>query len=424
MRIFADLHIHSKHSRAVSPDMDLEHIDRWAKIKGIGLMGTGDFTHPQWFASLRGELQEDGTGVLHLKTDPNGTGFILSSEISCIYTRGGKGRRIHIIVLAPDLQTVEKIQNRLAAIGNLRSDGRPIIGLDAEELAKIVLDVNPRNMIIPAHAWTPWFSLFGSMSGFDSVEQCFGSMAKHIYAIETGLSSDPAMNWRLSQLDRISITSYSDAHSPKPNKMGREATELEIEKLTYDAVTEALKSQSVIADGQTPSNRIASTVEFFPEEGKYHWDGHRDHNIRWSPAETKKNKGLCPVCGRRVTVGVEYRVEQLADRPEGYQPTNRPPFHSLIPLEEIIAEAYGVKAGTKKAGETYLRLTKTVSELDLLLTYDRSQLAAFAEPLVVEGIERVRQKKIEILPGYDGVYGTIKIFNDRDRETIGQASLF
>lgn len=428
MKIFADLHVHSKYSRAVSQDMDLAHIDQWAKIKGIGLMGTGDFTHPQWFASLKSELQENGTGILNLKSDPTGTAFILSAEISCIYTRGGKGRRIHIIVLAPDIATVEKINNRLAAIGNIRSDGRPILGLDAEELVKIVLDVNPRCQLIPAHAWTPWFSLFGSESGFDSVEACFGSMTKHIYAIETGLSSDPAMNWRLSQLDKITITSYSDAHSPKPNKMGREATEFELTAFTFDALADALKSQSVIADGKTPANRVNSTIEFFPEEGKYHWDGHRDHNIRWSPAETKKHNGICTVCGRRVTVGVEYRVDQLADRPEGFQPTNRPPFHSLVPLEEIIADAYGVKPGTKRVGAAYLEITKNHSEFDILINQSTNQLISFIEPRIAEGIQRVRDKKVEIIPGYDGVFGTIKIFGEHERgqgtASSAQASLF
>lgn len=424
MRLFADLHVHSKYSRAVSPDMDLPHIDEWAKKKGIGLMGTGDFTHPQWFASLRHELQENGTGILRPKSDPTGTAFLLTAEISCIYTRGSKGRRVHLIVLAPDLKTVEQINARLNQIGNLRSDGRPILGLDAEELTKIILDVNPRCMIIPAHAWTPWFSLFGSASGFDSVEECFGTMTKHIFAIETGLSSDPAMNWRLSQLDRISITSHSDAHSPKPNKMGREATEFELQAPSYDAVAEALRSQAAIMDGKNPANRVVSTIEFYPEEGKYHWDGHRDHNIRWSPAETKQHQGLCPVCGRRVTVGVEYRVGQLADRPEGFKPTNRPPFHSLVPLEEIIAEALGVKPGTKKVAALYDRMTANHDEFSILLKSSLEELPPLTEPLVVEGIRRVRAGQLKIEPGYDGVYGTIKIFSDRERQTAGQASLF
>lgn len=424
MRIFADLHVHSKYSRAVSQDMDLQHMDIWAKKKGIGLMGTGDFTHPKWFDGLRQDLQENGTGILNLKSDPGGTAFMLTSEISCIYTRGGKGRRIHTIVLSPDIASVLKLNNRLAAIGNIASDGRPILGLDVEELTKIVLDTNPRNLVVPAHAWTPWFSLFGSESGFNSVEECFGSMTKHIYALETGLSSDPAMNWRLSQLDRIVITSHSDAHSPKPNKMGREATEFELTELTYNAISEALQSQAAIADGKTPANGIAATIEFYPEEGKYHWDGHRDHKIRWSPEETKKHGAICTVCGRRVTVGVEYRVEQLADRPEGYKPTNRPPFHSLVPLEEIIAEAVGTKPGTKKVMAVYEKMTEAKTEFDLLLKTPLSEMAGLADALVIEGIKRVREGKLQIEPGYDGVYGTIKIFSEQDRKTGGQAALF
>lgn len=423
MRIFADLHVHSKYSRAVSQDMDLEHMDIWAKKKGIGLMGTGDFTHPKWFDSLQKDLQEDGTGILHLKSDPVGTAFMLSSEISCIYTRGGKGRRIHTIVLSPDIASVLKLNTRLAAIGNIASDGRPILGLDVEELTKIVLDINPRNLVIPAHIWTPWFSMFGSMSGFDSVEECFGSMRKHIFAFETGLSSDPAMNWRLSQLDRLAIISNSDAHSPKPNKMGREATELELIELTFNAISEALQSQAAIADGKTPTNRIHSTIEFYPQEGKYHWDGHSAHNIRWSPADTKKHGAICSVCHRRVTVGVEYRVNQLADRPTGYKPTNRPPFHSLVPLEEIIAEAVGTKAGTKKVMTVYEKMTATKTEFELLLQTPLAEMVGLADALVIEGIKRVRAGQLEIVPGYDGVYGTIKIFSETDRKTAGQAAL-
>lgn len=427
MRLFADLHVHSKYSRAVSRDMDLPHIDHWAKIKGIGLMGTGDFTHPAWVEHIKAELTEDGSGFLQRTNSPQLTRFVLSSEISCIYSRAGKTRRIHVIVLCPDIATVEKLNGYLSLIGNLHSDGRPILGLDAEELAKIVIDANPKNMIIPAHAWTPWFSLFGSMSGFDSVEECFGTMTPHIYALETGLSSDPAMNWRLSQLDRIAITSNSDAHSPKPNKMGREATEFELENMTYDNLVEALQSQSMIIDGQSPKNIIASTVEFFPEEGKYHWDGHRDHQIRWSPEETKQHKGICPICGKPVTIGVESRVEQLADRPADVHPTNRPPFKKLVPLEEIIAETQGVKSGSKKVGLIYDRLTAQASEFDILLKFSDSELASLGEPRVAEGIQRVRRGELDIAPGYDGEYGTVHIFSKRQPVTAAtqpQATLF
>lgn len=426
MKIFADLHVHSKYSRAVSQDMDIPHIDHWAKIKGIGLMGTGDFTHPAWLQHLKEELVEDGSGFLRRKDSPERTKFVLSAEISCIYSRAGKTRRIHLIVLAPDFTTVEKINGYLNLIGNLKSDGRPILGLDAEELAKIVMDADPRNMVIPAHAWTPWFSLFGSMSGFDSVEECFGSMTPYIYALETGLSSDPAMNWRLSQLDRLAITSYSDAHSPKPNKMGREATEFELDEPTYDNLIEALKSQSMIVDGQEPRNIIASTVEFFPEEGKYHWDGHREHHIRWSPEESKQHKNICPVCGKPVTIGVESRVEQLADRPADYQPTKRPPFKKMVPLEEIIGETLGFKPGTKKVGALYTQMTAEVSEFDILLNRSLDDIAALGTARIAEGVDRVRRGQLDIAPGYDGEYGTVHIFSSREpaSSTESQATLF
>lgn len=404
--------------------MDLAHLDHWAKVKGITVMGTGDFTHPKWFEAIKTELQENGSGLLERQGSDEKTKFILTVEISCIYSKNGKVRRIHLVVLMPDRKSVEQFNGRLNAIGNLKADGRPILGTPAEEILKLALETNPCAVVIPAHIWTPWFSMFGSQSGFDSVEECFGPMTKHVFAIETGLSSDPAMNWRLSQLDRLAITSSSDAHSPKPNKMGREATEFDLQELSYDALIEALKSQATIADGKKPRNRIVSTIEFYPEEGKYHWDGHRDHNIRWSPQETKKRGGKCPKCGTRVTIGVEHRVDLLADRPEGYRPDNRPPYHSLIPLEEIIAEALGVSPGTKRVTETYLRLTKNASEFDILLKHSARELKAIADPLIVEGIERVRTGKVEITPGYDGVFGTIHIFSDADRRRIGQASLF
>jgi len=403
--------------------MDLPHLDRWARIKGIQLMGTGDFTHPAWFASLQAELKEDGSGVLTRRAPDAVTKFILSVELSCIYSKNGRVRRIHLVVLMPDLESVGRMNARLAAIGNIRSDGRPILGLDAEELVKIAIDVSPRAMVIPAHIWTPWFSLFGSQSGFDTVEECFGTMTKHIAAVETGLSSDPAMNWRLSQLDPYGIVSFSDAHSPKPNKMGREATELELESLTYDHVRAALGSQKKILEGQQPANRIASTIEFFPEEGKYHWDGHRDHEIRMSAADAKKRNNLCPNCGTRMTIGVEHRVDDLADRPENYQPDNRPPFQSFIPLEEIIAEALGRKPGTKGVATIYETMTKDVDEFTLLRETSIDDLKTLNNSLVAEGVRRVREGQLHITPGFDGVFGTVHIFTDEERQAAVQPKL-
>ncbi|MBI5405213.1 MAG: DNA helicase UvrD [Candidatus Kerfeldbacteria bacterium] len=423
MRIFCDLHIHSKYSRAVSRDMDVPHLDQWAKVKGIGLMGTGDFTHPAWLESLKAELAEDGSGILSPRSG-GPTRFILTVEIACIYSRGGKVRRIHTVTVMPDFRSVDTFNARLSAIGNLRSDGRPILGLDAEELVKIAMDVNPRALVIPAHIWTPWFSLFGSQSGFDTVEECFGAMTPHIVVAETGLSSDPAMNWRLSQLDTIGIVSFSDAHSPKPNKMGREATELELEALTYDNVRAALGSQALIAAGQRPKNIIASTIEFYPEEGKYHWDGHRDHNIRMPASDAKKRKDLCPTCGTRMTIGVEHRVDDLADRPASYQPPNRPPFQRLIPLEEIIGEALGRKPGTKGVGAVYTSLTALADEFTILRSMPISDIAAASSKLIGEGVRRVRAGQLHIEPGYDGVFGTVHIFTDQEREDAVQKTLF
>lgn len=424
MNIIADLHIHSKYSRAVSRDMDLPHLDQWARIKGINLMGTGDFTHPAWFASLENELTEDGSGILVRKDSDGVTKFVLSVELSCIYSKGGKVRRIHLVILMPDLASVRNLNKRLGALGNIKSDGRPILGLDAQEVLKIALEISPRSIVIPAHIWTPWFSLFGSASGFDHITECFGDLTSHIPAIETGLSSDPPMNWRLSQLDRISIVSSSDAHSPKPSKMGREATEFVLDALTYDHLRQALFSQADIADGKIPTNRILSTIEFYPEEGKYHWDGHSNHDVRMSSADAKKRKNLCPNCGTKMTIGVEHRVDDLADRPENYQPKNRPPFQRLIPLEEIIADALGKGTGTKGVGLIYHTMVAETTEFEILRNLPITDIAKLSTPLIAEGVKRVRSGELQINPGYDGVFGTVKIFTDKERKTSVQKSLF
>ena len=306
MKFAADFHIHSKYSRATSPQMDLENLDKWAKIKGIKVLGTGDFTHPEWFKNLEEKLEPAEAGLFKLKNSDSPTRFILTSEISCI-----------------SFKTAEKINTQLAKIGNLRADGRPILGLDAKELAKIVLDADKDCAVIPAHAWTPWFAIFGSKSGFDSVEECFEEYSKHIYAIETGLSSDPAMNWRLSQLDKVALISNSDAHSP--HKIGREANVFDTE-INYQSIFDAIKYKD--------PKKFLYTIEFFPEEGKYHYDGHRLCNLSLSPAESKKYNNICPRCAKPLVIGVLNRVEELADRPERFRPKNAIPFKSLIPLEE------------------------------------------------------------------------------------------
>ncbi|HDH31469.1 MAG TPA: DNA helicase UvrD [Candidatus Wolfebacteria bacterium] len=435
MRFIADLHIHSKYSRATSKEMVLEEIDRWADDKGILVMGTGDFTHPVWFKEIKEKLEPAEAGLFKLKSqykkktlkgNLSETRFLLTSEISSIYSKvsaetGEKNvHRIHNLVFAPDIETIESIITQLSLIGNLKSDGRPILGLDAEELARIVFNVNPEAVIIPAHAWTPWFSVFGSMSGFDSLEECFGKQAKHIFAIETGLSSDPAMNWRLSKLDNISFISNSDCHSLQ--KIGREANIFDTE-LSYsgiiDAIRNGIPNQHKSAQNQHKSAFIA-TIEFFPEEGKYHYDGHRNCDVVFAPEETKKHKNICPKCGKKLTVGVMNRVDELADRGVDYKDDKRVPYYSLIPLDEIIAESFGlVGTKTKKVVEEYNNLIKSLgSELKILLEVNEEEIKLFADPRVAEGIKRVRNGQVKIHPGFDGEYGKIKIFGEKEREKL------
>ena len=425
MKFIADFHIHSKYSRATSSQMDLEQLDKSAKIKGIKVLGTGDFTHPEWFNNLKQNLVSAEPGLYYLKSHPAESGtnfkpeekprFILTTEVSCIYSKGGRVRKIHILIFAPNFEIVEKINTHLSWIGNLKADGRPMLGLDAKELAKIVLNISEDCLIVPAHAWTPWFSIFGSRSGFDSIEECFEDYSKYIYSLETGLSSDPPMNWRLSNLDRITLISCSDAHSPA--KLGREANVFNTE-LSYNGIIEAIK--------QKDPQKFLYTIEFFPEEGKYHYDGHRNCGVSLAPQETKKYNGICPVCGRPLTVGVLNRVEQLADRPEGFKPENAIPYKSLIPLEEIIAEALDLGVGTKEVEREYLSLIeKFGSEFNVLLNASLSDLKLATLPEVAEGISRVREGKVRVEPGYDGVYGKIKIFSKEEKKEIsGQRSLF
>jgi len=409
----ADLHFHSKHSRAVSKDMDLEHISRWAAIKGMEVITTADFTHPAWFKELTSKLQPQDNGLYRLAGGHDPTHFMLTTELSCIYSKGGRGRRIHMVVIMPDLPSVEKLNARLNLIGNLKSDGRPILGLDVEELAKIILETSDQAIVIPAHIWTPWFSMFGSESGFDTVEECFGKMTKHIYAIETGLSSDPAMNWRLTQLDRLAIVSFSDAHSP--DKMGRESTVFELEQLSYSSIIKALKQQGGV------KNKISYTVEFYPEEGKYHWDGHRVCGIRYSPAETKKHRGLCPKCKKPLTIGVLNRVAKLADRDEGYKPANRPLYKSLVPLREIIAESLELGVGTKGVAAEYDAMIKQgQNEFNILLNLPLDEIKKITTPVITEAIKKVREGSIYILPGYDGEYGTVKVFEKKPEKPQGR----
>ncbi len=410
MKFIADFHIHSKYSRATSKNMDLENLDKWAKIKGIKVLGTGDFTHPEWLKSLKENLRLAEPGLFKFKKNDSGTRFVLTSEISCIYSKKNRVRKVHIVIIAPSFDVVEKINTHLGWIGNLKSDGRPILGLDAKELAKIVLDASKDCLVVPAHIWTPWFAMFGSKSGFDSIEECFEEYSKHIYSVETGLSSDPSMNWRLSALDKITLISNSDAHSPQ--KIGREANVFDTE-LSYEAISRAIKEKN--------PKEFLYTIEFFPQEGKYHYDGHRNCDIRLSPQESKKYNNVCPTCGKPLTIGVMNRVEALADRKEGFKPEGAIPFKSLIPLTEIIAESLGVTVASKKVDLEYKNLIKKLSnEFNILLDVSKEGLVSATLPEIAEGIIRVREGKVFITPGYDGVFGKISIFSKGEQKSLSK----
>jgi len=412
MEFVADFHIHSKYSRATSRDMDTKHICEWAKLKGITLMGTGDFTHHLWLEELKGNLEDLGNGLFKY----NDVYFILTTEISSIYSKKGKSYRIHNLIFSPSFKTTDKINETLARCGNLASDGRPILGLDAAELARIVFDIDENCMVIPGHIWTPWFSLFGSMSGFDRVEDCFEQQTPKIFALETGLSSDPEMNWRLSALDRFTLVSNSDSHSP--SKIGREANVFDCE-LNYKTIREVLRTKD--------KKRFLYTIEFFPQEGKYHYDGHRLCNTRLSPSQTREHKGKCPKCGKPVTVGVMNRVEQLADRPAGYVPSNSIPFKNFIPLDEIIAEAKGISKTSQGVEREYRScVAKLGNELEILTKLSGDLLKKNLPHKIAEGILQVREGKVRIQAGYDGEYGKIAIFSDDDKPgtTEKQLSLF
>jgi uncharacterized protein (TIGR00375 family) len=416
MRFIADFHIHSKFSRATSKDMVVETLAQWAKKKGITLLGTGDFTHPTYFAELRSKLEPLGNGLLKLRKGNQEVRYILTSEVSNIYSQGGKVRRIHNLIFAPSFEVAEAIRSKLGNLGKLSSDGRPIFSFTAKELAKMILDVSADCLVIPAHAWTPWFSIFGANSGFDSIEECFGEMSSHIHAIETGLSSDPEMNWRWSALDSLTLLSNSDAHSP--NRLGREANAFDC-VMDYQEIAEAIRRKD--------RKKLRFTIEFFPEEGKYHYDGHRQCGVIFSPSQTKAEQSLCPNCHKKLTIGVMHRVEELADRPGGFIPKNAIPSIHLIPLEEVIAEALGVRVGTKAVEAEYERLIERgSSEFRILLDATPDELATYVPPNILEGIVRMRQGKVSIIPGHDGVYGKITLFPERKEEggTKEQLKLF
>lgn len=428
MKFYTDLHLHSYLSRATSKDLNLEHLVLWAQLKGIHVVGTADFVHPVWMAELKKKLEPAEEGFYKLKPHyaspaereipaacSGSVRFMLTVEISNIYKRLGKVRKIHNIVFAPSFEAAEKIQARLKTIGNIQSDGRPILGLDSRDLLEIVLEADPKAYLIPAHIWTPWFSVLGSNGGFDSIKDCFADLTNHIFALETGLSSDPLMNWRLTQLDPFVLVSNSDAHSP--SKLGREATTYDTE-FSYTGIYRALSD---------PNDRgLIGTIEFFPEEGKYHYDGHRACGTRLNPQETLKHQGLCPVCAKAVTVGVMSRVEALADRPEGTKPPRGRPYYNLIPLPEVIAQAKGTGVNSKSVQELYQKiLARLGNELSVLQEASLPQIEAVAGDLVAEGIRRMREGHVAIAAGYDGEYGQIHLFSEKDHRTKeGQLTLF
>ncbi|ADK82589.1 UvrD-helicase domain-containing protein [Sediminispirochaeta smaragdinae] len=427
MRFIGDFHIHSSYSRATSRQLNPENLDLWGRIKGISVVGTGDFTHPGWVAELKEKLEPAEPGLFRLKNEYRLGGeeaglvlsgaegeaascrFLLTAEISSIYKYDDRVRKVHNVIFAPDVPTVERIQEKIERLGgNIRSDGRPILGLDSRDLLELCLEANDRIFFVPAHIWTPWFSALGSKSGFDSIRACYRDLSDHISAVETGLSSDPPMNWSCSFLDEYTLISNSDAHSPE--KLGREANLFDT-GLSYDEIIEAMRGGGKAG--------FRGTIEFFPQEGKYHFDGHRKCGVSWDPLQTLHHGGRCPVCGRPVTVGVLNRVAQLADRKEPLNRPNRDPFYSLIPLKEVIAELEGLGPGSKKVGRRYVDcLNHLGSELDILLYKEIEEIRTLAGPDLAEAVERMRQRQVLALPGFDGEYGRIKIWNPGEKPPV------
>ena len=410
MKMIADLHIHSRFSMATSKEGTPENLDFWARKKGISLIGTGDFTHPVWREELKERLVSEGNGLYRLrdayvkeesrKFPGEGTRFVVSGEISSIYKKNGKTRKVHNVILLPSLEAADAMAQRLEKIGNIHSDGRPILGLDSHDLLEMMLDVCPEGILIPAHIWTPHFSVLGAKSGFDSVEECFEELAPYIHALETGLSSDPAMNWRISKLDRYQLVSNSDAHSP--SKLGREANLLDID-CSYEGLYRAIQT----------GEGLEGTVEFFPEEGKYHFDGHRKCGVSLSPMEAERLGEICPVCGKKLTMGVDHRVEQLADRAEGFVKKDGKKYESLVPLPEVISACMGYSTASKKVQGCFEQMIQTLgTEFDILRNVPSEDIKSCAGERIAEGIENVRTGNVKRIPGYDGEYGKIELFEE------------
>jgi uncharacterized protein (TIGR00375 family) len=427
MRYIADLHLHSKFSRATSRDMTLDTLAFWAKIKGIQLLASADFTHPEWLFLMKEKLEPAGNGFFKLKDilppenqhlqsislSTEDISFILSTEISFIYSKKGKVRKIHLMILAPDFESVDTIRNKLSGIGNLRSDGRPILGMDAKEFVKMVAKHCPQCVVIPAHIWTPWFSLFGANSGFDLIEECFEEMTPFIFALETGLSSDPGMNRLLSALDKYTLVSNSDALSP--SRIMREANVFNAE-FSFAGMVNALKSKD--------PDKFLYTIEFFPEEGKYHYDGHRKCGVIFSPQETRHHNYLCPQCGKKLTPGVMHRVTELADREPGRPTPSGIPYKNLIPFNEVIAQAVERSADCKSVWDIYFRfIHEFENEHKILTEIPVEELACFAPERISQAVDRMRKGRVKIVPGHDGVFGRIHLFDEEDGDEACQEQL-
>jgi len=413
LKVIADLHVHSRYSRATSQKINIQEITRFAQIKGLNLVGTGDFTHPRWLKELNEDVVEvPGSGLYKpARNIKSLVHYMITGEVSTIFTFDGQVKKIHHVLLTPSLETAVQVNERLAQHGSLTIDGRPVLDMSAPQLVEEVMEVSSENVVIPAHAWTPWFSIFGAFSGFDRVEDCYQDMTKHIFALETGLSSDPPMNWRLSTLDRYALVSNSDSHSAWPWRIGREANVFELEQLTYWEVVDAIRKRH---------GHFKFTIETNPAYGKYHWTGHRNCKVSLSPQEATKLGGLCPVCRKKLTKGVEQRIEELADRPIGFRPEGSISYVHLLPLSEIISTLLDVTyPGVQKVWKVYNTLVERFgNEYAVLIDAPGEEMSKIVDPKIAEAIVRVREGKVKVLPGYDGVYGQLVIFEEEKEKLL------
>ncbi len=402
MKIVADLHVHTKYARATSPRNDVPGLCEGAAVKGINVMATGDFTHPVYFEELKAQLTENDNGLFPYKN----IHFILSSEISLIYSQEGKVRKMHHVMLAPSLEIAGQINDALSKIGNLSADGRPILGLSSAALADELFSISKDIVIIPAHIWTPWFAIFGSKSGVDSVEEAFEEHSRKIFALETGLSSDPAMNWMLSSLDKYTLVSNSDAHSL--NKLGREANVFDLKTLSYDSIMNAIRTRK----------GFVKTFEFYPEEGKYHYDGHRSCDINFSPWESKSRNNICPVCKKQLTIGVLHRVADLADRKPGFRPESAVPFEYIVPLHTIISKTIKKSETTQAVLAEYSKIIRYFGNEFSVFEAENDQIKLATTPQIADSIIRVKEGRIKWVPGFDGVFGDLILDDSMSKKAV------